>query len=68
MCVEEHNWGGCWRGTIGGKFYTSCKDDVRTYRSAASQTPELISGADSMVERCAFALQQHDSTATFYNW
>lgn len=40
MCVEEHNWGGCWRGTIGGKFYTSCKDDVRTYRSAASQTPE----------------------------
>eukprot|EP00878_Enallax_costatus_P034447 GHUV01038194.1.p1 GENE.GHUV01038194.1~~GHUV01038194.1.p1 ORF type:complete len:492 (+),score=107.81 GHUV01038194.1:754-2229(+) len=32
MCVKEHNWGGCWKKTIGGKFYTSCRDDIKLFR------------------------------------
>jgi hypothetical protein len=32
MCTPEHNYGGCWRNTIGGKFYHSCFDDIRTFR------------------------------------
>jgi hypothetical protein len=32
MCTPEHNYGGCWRDTIGGKLYHSCFDDIRTFR------------------------------------
>jgi hypothetical protein len=32
MCTPEHNYGGCWRDTVQGKFYHSCFDDIRTFR------------------------------------
>jgi hypothetical protein len=32
MCTAEHNYGNCWKETIGGKLYTACKDNIRLYK------------------------------------
>ncbi|KAI8469825.1 MAG: hypothetical protein J3K34DRAFT_393772 [Monoraphidium minutum] len=36
-CTAEHNYGGCWIGTYGGRLYHACSDNLRAFRWAAGR-------------------------------
>ncbi|GBF87811.1 vacuolar-sorting receptor-like protein [Raphidocelis subcapitata] len=50
-CTAEHDYGGCWRGSFGGRLHHACADNMRLYRYAA-QNGRMDDGTRPFVCRC----------------